>query len=357
MKRRLPVLFAMFAIAAASSVVTRTAAATILCVETAADLFEDLAAYSDGGANSGDDLAIHLVVGVYKVGPATGNNPFTYFKYASTGYLSISGGFTVGCAEQIPGLNLTILDGAGIAEVLSIDNVNATYIDQIVVENGETVDDGGGISVNGGVPGGSVYITNSIIQDNHTTGYSGGLEVYSSGASSDVYVTNNLILNNSSDSGYGAARIIGDTIDALVVVSNTVYGNTTAMGTIGGFTAGATVTNAYQIFIASNIFAQNTKTDLYMTGTPGLMYYNDYGTLGGVAPATKIGNVSVSPKFVNAAGGDFHLSSASPLIGLSIGRDCWPPSDLDGYARNYYSSTCDPGAYAETIFSSSFENQ
>jgi hypothetical protein len=108
-------------------------------------------------------------------------------------------------------------------------------------------------------------------------------------------------------------------------------------------------------YLASNIFWQNTNIGLSLFGTPAYVYYNDYGTLAGTPPGGSTGNLSKDPKFVDAAGGNFHLSGQSPLIGHTpTGGFCDAAGDLEGHPRDYY-SPCDAGAYAETIFANGAE--
>jgi hypothetical protein len=335
------------------------AKATTVCVDNAADLYEDLQMFSDGGGLSGDDLEIDLVIGSYKVGSATGNQAFTYYSTASTGYISIIGGWRPNCTEQVPGATDVSIDGNNKAQALVLDdNLNPVVVSTVVIQNAKTDKTGGGLAINTNVAkGGSVQVEDCIIQNNHTSAYVGGLAAYASGAENFLDVSDNLIINNSADGDEGGGLVDGTSVYNMNVANNTVYGNTTSNGTVGGLYVGSTVKAESAPLIASNIFDGNTHTGLYLSGTPPYVQYNDYGSIAGVTPAGKTGNVSESPKFVDAAGGDFHLSGTSPLIGLTTEfGNCDPDDDLDGHTRPYYSA-CDPGAYAETIYTSGFESQ
>jgi hypothetical protein len=352
-------LLAVTVIALAAGLTSQQGYADPLCIDNATDLFKALKAYSDGGAHSGEDLDINLVLSEYDVGSATGNKPFKYLSTASTGLISLNGGWTTNCAEKLYGSTNTILDGKGIAQVLNIENPNGVYINQLVIQGGETSENGGGLAINTiSQKGGEVEVTDSIIQDNHSSTTAGGLAVYASGATHEVDINDNLIVDNSADAEYGAVYEDADSVQINNMVNNTVNGNTTKNGTVGGVSFGGRAGNSVVTFVTSNIFSQNTKTDLYMFGDAGYVAYNDYGSIDGTVPVLSVGNIKSSPKFVNAAGGDYHLSADSPDIGLTvIHGNCDQSYSLDGFIRNYYSDVCDAGAYPETIFASAFEPQ
>ncbi len=336
--------------------------ATTLCVNDATDLFNDLKDYSDGGMFSGGSLEIHLVRNkTYKVGAATGNKPFTYKSTAATGTLLIQGGWNAGCTQLDPSSTNATLDGNGLAQVLKLDNdVNGIFLLQLTIQNGESASPGGGLAVNTSVVhGGTVQIIQDVIRNNHTTGFGGGFVAYVYGTSSAVYgsLFNSLVVNNSADFTYAAGYFRADHMtNGIGVFLNTVYGNTTPGSTdVGGLAVGGTASAGETIWdIAGNIFSQNTNTGLYLFGTPVQVVYNDYGSIDGTPPSSSTGNVSVGPKFVDAASGDFHLSSQSPLFKLLPAGGFCQTVDLDGF-RRVYASPCDAGAYEETIFYNGLE--
>jgi hypothetical protein len=95
---------------------------------------------------------------------------------------------------------------------------------------------------------------------------------------------------------------------------------------------------------------------LYLaSGAHVVLEYNDYGTIGGVAPGGSVGNVSVNPQFVNAAGGNFRLAAGSPVIGISP-RSTFGGNDLDGNAYPI-GGFLDLGAYQRTIFADGFDGE
>ena len=94
------------------------------------------------------------------------------------------------------------------------------------------------------------------------------------------------------------------------------------------------------------------RAAIFLGNSGAILSHNDYGTRGGATPASEISNLSVNPKFVDAAGGDFHLAGDSPLLGYGLPQGTI--TDLDG---NPYpvSGKIDLGAYAETIFIDGFD--
>lgn len=102
-----------------------------------------------------------------------------------------------------------------------------------------------------------------------------------------------------------------------------------------------------------NIFLNNTGVGLYVgNATTGLLD-NDYGSIGGMAPAGDVGHISQNPNFIDAANGNFRLAGDSPLLGYStfLGDS---GHDLDGNAAPS-GGAMDLGAYYETIFVDGFE--
>ena len=82
------------------------------------------------------------------------------------------------------------------------------------------------------------------------------------------------------------------------------------------------------------------------------LYYNDYGTRGGMTPQNEVGTLMANPQFVDAPGGNFHLAGNSPLLGVSpLLSDTL---DLDGNPSPQ-GGKMDLGAYEETVFADGFD--
>jgi len=316
-----------------------------LCATTAKELFDDLAAASDGGMYAGQNVYISLPAGTYKTGSVTGNGPFAYTSTAATGVLSIYGGFGPDCDGEALDASLTILDGGGLTQVLNIQNQNAEVdVFYMTIQNGKSTVPGGGVAINSNVNGGVVYLHENIIRNNHTSKKGGGFLINGSG--NFVSLSDNLVVGNSADDGYGGGYEFsnGQNLDTN---SNTFANNTTTKsgGTGGIYCCG----NARSVSINGNIFWNNTNFGIDLETTPYNFEYNDYGVATGVLTADST-NMKVDPKFTDASSGNYRLASDSPLLGIwpSTG---FPTADLAGdhypFPVNGY---FDLGAYEDTVF-------
>ena len=331
--------------------VSGLAQANTFCVATAQQLQDALTASSDGGMYHNETNTILLIQGTYTTGAATGNGPFHYSNSTIGVRININGGLDATCTTQTPKASLTVLDGNHASQVLTIHSADGrVFVDTLTIQNGESSLDGGGLSINASLgDNSSAYVFDTIIQNNHTTNYGGGFIVDAAGSGHFLELLNNLIAGNSADLGDGAGELVGNGSETFISNNTVSQNTTTAMGGTGGLSPcnGGAICVVY-----NNIFWNNTNFGLYLSSTNADVEYNDYGTLGGLTPATSQGNVSVAPKFVNANGGNFHLAGDSPLLGFS--PKLLGGFDLDG---NPYPSAgkSDLGAYEETIFVDGFD--
>lgn len=327
------------------------ALAATFCVSTASELQGALDASANGGAHNGEDNFILIERGTYKTGAASGNEAFHYLSYAATGALYIAGGYDPGCPARDGHAASTILDGNHATQVLSIINSHANVeVNGLTIQNGETTLDGGGLAINDvSAQLARVVVSDLIVRNNHTTGQYGGL--YVGAGAYDLYLESNLIVGNSSDSGPGAGVVVPGTGLALVY-NNTVAQNTTS---VAGGIGGLLLFNLYSTgYVLNNIFWNNTHVGVYFQTSDVALDYNDYGTAGGSTPNESSGNLSTAPKFVDGAGGDFHLAGDSPLLGISP-YIVASSADPDGNALAGSGGRGDLGAYYETIFVDGFE--
>jgi hypothetical protein len=336
------------ALAAGLLLAASCAQANTFCVSTATQLQNALTDSSNGGMYNAEDNFVHVVQGTYFTGAATANAPFFYYS-TTTHQLFVDGGYTANCSSRSLKASLTKLDGGGSTGVLTLRNANGLIaVSTLTLQNGHSDEPGAGLQVNYLVSvNARVNISDNIIRNNHSTVGAGGL--YASGAGNIFYVSNNLITGNSAEGQDGAGYVTGYS-QYSELYNNTVTQNTSTAVTnpSGGlYCAGTTPCQIY-----NNIFWNNTNYGIFLGNSGAVLSHNDYGTLGGATPATDVGNLSVNPQFVDAAGGDFHLAANSPLLGY--GTPQGTITDLDG---NPYSTTggIDLGAYSETIFTDGLE--
>jgi hypothetical protein len=332
----------------------RDAAAHTFCVTTAQELQNALASSSFNGAYANEINIIHVAAGTY----TTSGSAFSYATMGNAA-LFLSGGYNAGCTVSTPKAALTVLDGGGQTPVLFIEGGSALIsIGELTLQNGESDRNGAGLRINDySIPiynNGTVALSDLIIRHNHTTSGEGGLYAvsgtggqYSSGAQSQFILADCLFEGNSSDNYTGAGRI--ETTSATVLVyNNTIVGNTVPDAAASAY-GGLALSSTHTAQAENNIFWNNTHTDFAFSASTQLLS-NDYGVIAGT-PLTSNNNVSVDPQFVDAAGGDFHLAAASPLIAFS---PLLEGVDLDGNPHPV-SGKEDIGAYMETVFLSGFE--
>ena len=298
------------------------------CVATAAALQNALTQSSNGGVYNDEDNLIEVVQGTYQTGSASGNEAFHFYS-TNTHSLIIAGGYSTGCASQLHVTSATVLDGRHVTGVLVLSNANGTIAVQgLTLQNGESGIPGGGLSVNYlASVNAPVHVMNNIIRNNHSSVDAGG--IYVSGAGSETWLFNNLIANNDADAQYGAGYVTGYG-QYNEVFANTVTANTSASHgsdpAVGGLFCGG----SRRCQITNNIFWNNTNYGIYLGNGGAILEYNDYGTRGGSAPASSLGDVSVAPQFANPGNGNYRLGSGSPL--RSHSPQHVSQYDLDGHA-------------------------
>jgi len=338
------------AVVLAGLALSSAAGAHEFCVTTAAQLQQALADSGDGGPYVAEVNQIDVVQGTYETGSATGNGPFTFVS-SGLSYLTLLGGYTPGCGARDAKASLTILDGKHATQVLSIRSKTGGFtVSGFTIQNGETDAVGAGLSMDRLVgDAGIIWVTGNIIRNNHTTNVAGGVFLHTgAGTGNGLLLQANLIAGNSADGGSGAGRMLNDG-DYLHVFNNTITDNSTilAEGT-GGLYCDNTDGEG---FILNNILWSNTNSGIYLTSNSYFFEYNDVGTRGGVTPVDLVGNVSVSPSFINAGNGNYRLAGDSPLLGFSPTLP--QGSDADGHS-NPTSGRMDLGAFETTIFIDQF---
>jgi hypothetical protein len=329
------------------------AAANSFCVGTSAELQDALTQASDGGMYDGEDNFILLQSATFRTGSATGNGPFHYHG-SSVRHIDIFGGYDANCSTHTFDASLSVLDGQHATQVLNVRSaLGPIEVYFLTIQNGESTSSGAGASFNS-IAGDNaqVAIVDTIIRNNHSSASAGGIFA-AVGTGNFFDLEASLIVGNSADEGNGAGSLLANG-NAATVAGNTVTQNTTSLAnSTGGLRFSASNPSCNCGFV-NNILWNNSNIGLYLATANVNLSYNDYGTLGGSAPASSNGNLSVAPRFVDAAAGDFHLAGNSPLLEAS--SEVFGTWDIEGHARPGIGSRADMGVYYETIFSYGFDD-
>jgi len=325
------------------------------CVLDEAGFQAALTAASDGGAYNNEDNSINLVAGSY----STQNNGNLPFFYSSTAPYKtyVMGGGSINCATFTLNPKSTVLSGHSHNPVIVGHASNAAgllYVSEVTIQDGESTQDGGGISINAApTDEGSVTLSFSIVQNNHTTAKGGGVFL-ASGMNNGVSMYNTVIINNSADVDYGAGELVARVANSLVyMVSDDVVNNTSsAMGATGALYLGG----LGSLLVNFSIFAHNKNVGLYLANTNGSLYYVDCGTIGGNVQGSVTGFVQTDPLFVDytAMPPDLHLKSGSPLLAAAPYSGVLEPYDIEGHSIPL-SGKVDFGAYEDTLFADGYD--
>jgi hypothetical protein len=335
---------------AAAIVLAGPAQAALFCAHDATEL---QTALTTAGGNTQDN-EVRIANGTFTTSAA----PFN-FGTINGFALTIEGGYDAGCATQDPSPGRTVLDGAGLTRVLTIQTNGFVEVRHVTIQNasfGGSAGAGGQISLGIGNSGVAVFADN-VVRDNASSFAGGGFTFLGNGT---LYIQNNLFTGNSAPATAAFATNMGDGSTSYIT-NNTITDNTNTdadrpITAIGGSspTAIAYVTNT----ISYGNHGSGLK-DFYLYGFQTVQFVaNDYTTIDGAAADGSGDNlIGVDPKFAGAD--DFHLLSTSPLLraGSLTPAGGLPATDLEGNPRSV-DNQVDIGAYenADFIFADGFEN-
>ena len=276
--------------------------------------------------------------------------------------------------QRNPVVNISILDGGGGVTVLAAPpGASATTVlDGFTIRNGRSTSGGGIACISS-----AMTISNNIITSNTALYYGGGIYVESSA----VTIANNTITGNNAPFGAGITCMesASPVIKNNKITTNTAsydgsgiycYHNTTPIIANNTVTSNTALSEGAGIYchdsspkIANNVIVGNTATSnggglacldaspniannivsscssgirSSGTGTPlirsNCVYGNTSYAYSGISAGS--GDLAVSPMFVNAGAGDYHLNSLSPLINAGYNEITGlPTTDIDGQAR------------------------
>ncbi|HDD24948.1 MAG TPA: DUF1565 domain-containing protein, partial [Chloroflexi bacterium] len=279
----------------------------------------------------------------------------------------LEGGYAVNDWDQADYDRITTLDGQDAGRVVVIaENVTPT-IQGFHVTHGYVAGNGAGIYVlNGAEPTVRLnYIHDNTSQNGYGGGvyYAGGGEalfeqnaVYGNAAagvaargggfylaSGQARLWNNLIYNNRAGR-YGGGIYNGDSQPRIW--NNTIHSNTANFG--GGVYAGGDGAGSGQLFISNTIVSGNDAYGIYVGGGyAAQLAYNDVwnnDTADYEGSRSVSHSISQNPRFVDAAGADFHLLGSSPCIDSGDPASVQPAVDYEGVVRSLF-APFDIGAF------------
>jgi uncharacterized protein (TIGR03437 family) len=228
--------------------------------------------------------------------------------------------------------NCAGLGGGGIG----VRGGDGTRILNNTISGNTTSSDGGGVVL---WAGGSVTLRGNIITGNSASGTGGGIATVNSAPAT---IVDNLIVGNKA-SGAGALSFSNP---PLALINNTIADNRSTNTTASAISGIQTSFNS-QLRIVGNLIIAVIGQLAVGCGTygtsaiTGTFANNDVFAPGGFAYNTNCvdqtaanGNISADPRFLNAAGGNYRLQSASPAV--NAGDPVAPEltaTDLDGNPR------------------------
>ncbi len=216
------------------------------------------------------------------------------------------------------GPDVTVIDGGQAGSVVTFNNgeTNKAVLDGFTITNGNGFK-GGGIHGDSASP----TIVHCTISGNTAQARGGGISIT---ANSDPEITNCTITNNNT-LGYGGGVYNEGQMN---LTHCTLSGNSATLG--GGiFVSDYAFANATNCILWGN--SAQYSSDEFDLDLAGMISFNYCDVKEEWITGWGEGNIYADPLFVDAPGGNFHLSPGSPC--LDSGTDAGVTTDIDGDPR------------------------
>jgi len=331
------------------------ASAATFCAETVQELQNALTS----AQSNGEDDTIRLATGTYlldeKLVYSTGEN---FSLTLVGGYLSVG---SLQCLLWFPDPANTVLDGQGQTSLIELHGSSgsgAIGVGHLTFRNGVGTDEHPVFI--GGFAGysGAVTIQSSVFENLAGRSDAGYTAVQISVDRGSLAARDNVFAGNTTDSGLQPVDLLINAAPiaplAPTVNPNGGFNNNTVTGNGGGYAIGLRGSGFWSA--ANNVIWGNENGDVTL-GAHVALYDNDIGTYQGT-PDSETGGVSIDPRFVDAANGNYRLRADSPLIDEGIGDPYGGVGTYDAGGRErIVFAAVDIGAYElqDPIFSDGFD--
>src|SRR6185369_7458676 len=212
---------AAFAIAAALA--AGGTHAKTYCAHDASELQSALSDAGSAGTSNNQDNTIYVTSGTF----TTSGAPF-FFGTVSGFALTLDGGFNDTCSSQNLDPGVSVLDGANLTQVLSIQTNGDITVRHLTIQNanyGGSAGGGAAIALNNANAGEIAIFDSNVVRHNvDEYGGGGGLSIFGNGT---AYIENNIFIGNSGPTV--AAFSASMTVGVVYITNNTITDNTNTL--------------------------------------------------------------------------------------------------------------------------------
>lgn len=259
------------------------------------------------GVNDCQDIASPCATVVHAIGQAFADDTITI----GPGTFAVSNAtIQINLTLQGSGSGATILDAGGMDRAFHINNIVTVTMSDLTIQNGQTVDDGGGILL---VDASTLTLNNCVIKDNN--GKSGG-GLFVNGSTLDI--NNTAISGNISvNSGGGIAS---ELTSSITVSESTISNN------IAGLVAGGILAVESDLTISDSTITGNVSEDTTQIGGGGVVASKaslsiTNSTISNNTAALRGGGIITDESNVTISGSTINNNSAQSVGGGFAFRD------------------------------------